>query len=44
MVAGAGRELALGDVAGELAQRRLVLGLGERIPADGPGHGVVSPS
>ena len=25
------RELALGDVAGELAQRGLVLGLGERI-------------
>ena len=43
-VAGERRELALGDIAGELAQRRLVLGLGERITADGPGHGAVSPS
>ena len=44
VLAGAGRELARGDVAGELAQRRLVLGLGERIAADGPGHAAVSPS
>ena len=30
-VAGLRRELALGDVAGELAQRLLVLGLRERV-------------
>ena len=36
-------ELARGDVACELAQRGLVLGLGERIAADGPGHGVSQP-
>ncbi len=32
-VAGHRRELALGDVAGELAQRGLVFGVGERIRA-----------
>ena len=32
------RELALGDVAGELAQRGLVLGVGERVASVAPDH------